>query len=137
MAAHSMAVDYLVRRLEKEGIWVMYPGLEGHSHHAFLRGMMNPGFGFGGMMALDCGTVKKAMTLASRLQQEKFGLYAVSLGFSRTLMSCPSVSTSSEIPEDEQKKMQLSPGMLRLSIGFTGRDEILFERFMRCYREVR
>jgi methionine-gamma-lyase len=51
-------------------------------------------------------------------------------------MSCPSISTSSEIPEDEQKAMGLSPGLLRLSIGYLGDDKAMLERFLRCYSEI-
>jgi methionine-gamma-lyase len=98
--------------------------------------MMNRGFGYGGMITIDCKTSENAMKLASRLQDEKFGLYAVSLGFSRTLMSCPALSTSSEIPEEEQNKIGLSPGLLRLSIGFCGDPEVMKQRFFRCYREI-
>ncbi len=136
MAAHSHAAQYLAEKMRAADIPAIYPGLPIHEHHALLSAQMNPGYGYGGMTAVDCGSVKRAMKLAARLQQEKFGLYAVSLGFSRTLMSCPSVSTSSEIPEAEQKKMNLSPGLLRLSIGFVGNDETLAQRFLKCYREV-
>jgi methionine-gamma-lyase len=48
-------------------------------------------------------------------------------------MSCPSVSTSSEIPEKEQREMNLSPGLLRLSIGFTGDLETQWRRFQSGY----
>jgi methionine-gamma-lyase len=88
------------------------------------------------MMTVDCKTPDNAMKLAQKLQDEKFGLYAVSLGFSRTLMSCPSVSTSSEIPADEQIKMNLSPGLLRLSIGYLGNQTTMLNRFLKCYREI-
>jgi methionine-gamma-lyase len=136
MQAHSACAQRLAVRLSSEGIPVVYPGLASHPSHARLKQMVNPGFGLGGMLSVDCGTAERAQTLASRLQQEKFGLYAVSLGFSRTLISAPASSTSSEIPEAEQRKMGLTPGLLRLSIGYTGNDEIMAERFLRCYREV-
>lgn len=37
-----------------------------------------------------------------------------------TLMSCSGSSTSSEIPADEQRDIGISPGLLRLSVGYTG-----------------
>lgn len=136
MAAHSRSAQYLAEKMRAGDVPVIYPGLDNHEHHALLSSQMNAAYGFGGMIAVDCGTVKRAMRLAARLQQEKFGLYAVSLGFSRTLMSCPSVSTSSEIPVEEQAKMKLSPGLLRLSIGFVGNDETLSQRFLAAWREL-
>ncbi|HCM38461.1 MAG: hypothetical protein A2070_14345 [Bdellovibrionales bacterium GWC1_52_8] len=136
MAAHSRSAGYLAIKMEEAGVKTIYPGLKSHPHHELIKSIMHPEYGFGGMVTVDCGTKERAAKLASRLQEEKFGLYAVSLGFSRTLMSCPAVSTSSEIPEDAQKKMHLSQGLLRLSIGYTGSDKVMWERFEKCYREV-
>lgn len=136
MQAHSRAAFNLAKRLKEENINVIYPGLDSHSHHSLLKKLMNEEYGFGGMIAVDCGSSEKALALASRLQQEKFGLYAVSLGFSRTLMSCPSISTSSEIPEKEQAEMGLSRGLLRLSIGYVGDDKTMADRFIKCYRNL-
>lgn len=136
MAAHSRAADHLSRLMLRERIAPIYPGLENHPQHELFKSLANPGFGFGGMMTIDCGSAEKALRLAERLQREKFGLYAVSLGFSRTLMSCPALSTSSEIPEAEQSKMGLSPGLLRLSIGITGDHDVMAGRFVKAYREV-
>jgi methionine-gamma-lyase len=98
--------------------------------------MMHPEYGYGGMITIDCKTREKAFALAARLQEEKFGLYAVSLGFSRTLLSCPSGSTSSEIPAAEQARMNLSPGIMRMSIGYTGAEMVMWERFHRCWKEI-
>ncbi len=136
MAAHSKSAAFLATRMEDLGIPVIYPGLKSHEHHTLMSSMMNEGYGHGGMIAIDCLTSTQAMNLASQLQKVRFGLYAVSLGFSRTLMSCPSVSTSSEIPADEQKEMHLSPGLLRLSVGYTGDDEVLWRRFKDCYQQL-
>lgn len=136
MAAHSRAALKLANRMVEEGIDVFYPGLENHPQYDLFKKMIHPEFGFGGMLTLDCKTANRAMALATKLQNEKFGLYAVSLGFSRTLMSCPAVSTSSEIPEDKQREMKLSPGLLRLSIGYIGNDEVMTERFLRCFKAV-
>ena len=134
MMAHSRSAMNLAKRLKEEKINVIYPGLATHSDHGLLKTMLNEEYGFGGMLAVDCGSSERALALAYKLQQEKFGLYAVSLGFSRTLMSCPSISTSSEIPEQEQIEMGLSKGLLRLSIGYTGNDDVMAERFMKCFR---
>lgn len=134
MMAHSKCAEYLAQRLQEEKIPVIYPGLKTHPDQMALKQIGNPEFGSGGMIAVDCGDSNRAMKLATKLQDEKFGLYAVSLGFSRTLMSCPSVSTSSEIPEAEQVEMGLSRGLLRLSIGYIGDNEIMTDRFLKCYR---
>jgi methionine-gamma-lyase len=136
MAAHSRDAGHLAARMEEAGLPVIYPGLKSHPQHDLMKRMMHPEYGYGGMLTVDCGTRQKAFDLAARLQGEKFGLYAVSLGFSRTLMSCPAVSTSSEIPPGEHEKMHLSPGLLRLSIGYTGSPKVMWERFHRCWKEI-
>lgn len=136
MIAHGKSASFLAAKLEEAGIPVTYPGLKSHVDHAVFSRLINPEFGYGGMMVVNCGTSARALKLAHRLQEEKFGLYAVSLGFSRTLMSCPSVSTSSEIPGEEQERMGLSGGLLRLSIGYLGDDQVMLERFLRCYNSV-
>ncbi|MBS1984799.1 MAG: aminotransferase class V-fold PLP-dependent enzyme [Bdellovibrionales bacterium] len=135
MRAHSEAALYFARKAQSAKVPVIYPGLEDHPHHALLKRQMNPEFGFGGMLTLRFDSPQKAVHLASMLQKEKFGLYAVSLGFSRTLMTCPALSTSSEIPAEEQAKMGLSAGLLRMSMGYTGNHDVMFDRFMKCYRE--
>ncbi len=134
--AHSEAAQFLAERMRESGVKVTYPGLKNHPQRSLIDAQFNTVYGYGGMLTVDCGTSNLAMELASELQKEKFGLYAVSLGFSRTLMSCPAVSTSSEIPEEEQKQIQLSPGLLRLSIGLIGDHEVLWKRFLKSYQKV-
>jgi methionine-gamma-lyase len=136
MMAHSKSCAFLANRLKEENIPVIYPGLKAHPDNTLFSSLMNSEYGYGGMMVVDCKTSEKALELASNLQQKKFGLYAVSLGFSRTLMSCPSISTSSEIPEAEQNSMGLSKGLLRMSIGYLGDNEILAERFLSTYKSL-
>ena len=135
--AHSDCAHQFVKTLLENDInGVMYPGLETHPQHNVFNKICNREFGFGGMVTLDCGNLENALHLANKLQEAKFGLFAVSLGFSRTLMSCPSASTSSEIPKEEQDRIGLKEGVLRLSIGYTGHQEIMNQRFLDCYREV-
>jgi methionine-gamma-lyase len=137
MQAHCNSAAYLANILIENGIeGVIYPGLENHPGHKILSEMKSDDIGFGGMITLDCKSLENATKLAGMLQHEKFGLFAVSLGFSRTLMSCPSASTSSEIPEEKRDEIGLKPGLLRLSIGFTGNDKILADRFLACYKKI-
>lgn len=135
MKAHSQSAQYFAEELLKEKIPVIYPGLSSHAQNKALTAQMND-FGFGGMLTIDCKTPEKVLQLAAKLQDKNFGLYAVSLGFSRTLLCCPALSTSSEIPEEERNEMGLSPGLLRISLGYVGDDQTMTERFLDCYHEV-
>lgn len=134
MAAHSNMALFLAERMFDKGLPVIYPGLKSHPQHQMMKNLSQSNL-FGGILTLECENAEKARILASSLQDEKFGLYAVSLGFSRTLMSVSAKSTSSEIPEDDRKKMGLSEGLLRLSIGYSGDPEIMWNRFWKCYQE--
>lgn len=137
MKAHSEAAMSLAKCCEENEIpGLVYPGLSSHPHHDLMKSMIHPEYGFGGMMTLDCGSLRMALDLARELQDQKFGLFAVSLGFTRTLMSCPTASTSSEIPSHLQEKMGLKEGLLRLSIGVCGDQKQMNERFITAYKKV-
>ncbi len=58
-----------------------------------------------GLLTIDAGNLKKANKLMELMQEKNVGYLAVSLGFYKTLFSTPGSSTSSEIPEQEQKEM--------------------------------
>jgi methionine-gamma-lyase len=89
------------------------------------------------VIALDCKTRELAESTMSLLQnRERFGLIAVSLGFFDTLMSCSGSSTSSEIAPEKQAQMGLSPGLLRLAIGYTGDLDDRIAQIERVLREV-
>ena len=136
MMAHSKVAQTFAERMHLEGLPVIYPGLKTHPQHEMMKSMGANQMGFGGILTLECKDADTARILATKLQDDKFGLYAVSLGFSRTLMSCSAKSTSSEIPEAERKQMGLSEGLLRFSIGYTGDTEVMWKRFMKCYKEI-
>ena len=135
MREHGSRAMAIATRLEAMGAPITYPGLQAHPQHRLMTSMINAGYGYGGMMTLDCRTQAKAEELLSVLQnQEHFGLIAVSLGYYDTLMSCSGSSTSSEIPPEDQCKMGLSPGLVRLAIGYTGG---LAERIAQIERAVK
>ena len=121
MREHSRRAQAIAEALEEKGAPVTYPGLASHPEHALLKKILNKGYGFGGLLTLDCTTREKADQVMSILQnKENFGVIAVSLGYFDTLMSCSGSSTSSELTVEDQKAMGLSPGLLRISIGLTG-----------------
>ena len=121
MREHGRRAMAVAEHLQTWGLAVTYPGLPTFSQHAQMAALINPDYGWGGMLTIDCGTQKKAEALMDHLQnKERFGFMAVSLGYFDTLMSCSGTSTSSVIDESEQRAMGLSPGLLRMSVGLTG-----------------
>jgi methionine-gamma-lyase len=114
---HSENALFLARKLQKAGIKVIYAGLPEHPGHELMKGTMNPQFGYGGMIAIDLETTTRANDLMVSLQSKGVGYLAVSLGYFKTLFSNSGTSTSSEIPFEEQERMGLSPGLIRMSVG--------------------
>lgn len=137
MRQHSQNAQYVAENLQKLGLRVFYPGLPEHPQHRLLTDMMNAGYGYGGMLAVDVGDTAKANRLMTRMQEEKVGYLAVSLGYFKTLFSAPGHSTSSEIPEEERKAMGLSDGLVRFSVGLDNDIEQSFERIKLCLTECR
>ena len=136
MKKHSENALFLATEFEKLGIKVFYPGLRSNKNFDLINSIMNEGFGYGGMMAIDAGSYENASALMTRMQEEKVGYLAVSLGYFKTLFSSPGHSTSSEIPEEEQKSMGLSEGLVRFSIGLDNDITIAFERIKKCLKEI-
>jgi len=136
MKQHSQNAMYLAEKFESDGLKTVYPGLESHPSHALFKSMMNPEYGYGGMLTIDAGSLEKVNELMELMQHRNLGYLAVSLGFYKTLFSAPGSSTSSEIPEDEQKEMGLSDGLIRFSIGLDNNIERTYELMKACMEEV-
>ncbi len=136
MKQHSENAMYLAERFEKDGLRTVYPGLESHSGHKLFKKIMNKEYGFGGMLTIDAGGIDKANELMELMQEKNLGYLAVSLGFYKTLFSAPGSSTSSEIPEEEQKEMGLTDGLIRFSIGLDNDIERTYKMMRECMVKV-
>ncbi len=132
MKQHSKNAQFLAENLINTGLKLTYPGLANHPQHELHKNMMNEEYGFGGMMAIDFGTMENAYAVMQRMQEAGVGYLAVSLGYFRTLFSCSGHSTSSEIPPDVQKKMGLSEGLVRFSVGLDNDIEETLETIKKC-----
>jgi methionine-gamma-lyase len=121
MIEHSRRAQYFAERLSELGFSVLYPGLENHSGYRILKKISNQQYGAGGILCVDLKTLSDANRFIEVLQnQQGFGIMAVSLGYAETLMTCPAASTSSEMTSEDLQQAGISPGLVRLSIGYTG-----------------
>ena len=136
MKQHSYNAQYLAERFEKDGLKTVYPGLASHPSHQLYKNMINPEYGFGGMMTIDVGNLATANALMELMQERNLGYLAVSLGFYKTLFSAPGTSTSSEIPLEEQSEMGLTDGLIRFSIGLDNDIERTYQSMKQCMREL-
>ncbi|MCK5684485.1 aminotransferase class I/II-fold pyridoxal phosphate-dependent enzyme, partial [bacterium] len=82
MKEHGIRALVLARKLEELKVKVNYPGLKTHPQHELYKSFLNEGYGYGGMLSIDCGDEETADAFMSCLQNEmNFGLIAVSLGY--------------------------------------------------------
>ena len=121
MKQHSHQCHVYCQGTEKLGLKVRYPGLPDHPQHKLMNSIMNKEYGYGGMVVLELGSVETANEFMRMMQMEGVGYCAVSLGYFKTLFSNSGKSTSSEVPEEVQRKMGLSEGLVRFSIGLDNR----------------
>ncbi|KAJ4951035.1 hypothetical protein NE237_027867 [Protea cynaroides] len=137
MKEHCRRAMVYGTRMKKLGLKVIYPGLEEHPDHTLLKSMANENYGFGGILCLDMETEEKANQLMSQLQNcIRFGIMAVSLGYHETLMSCSGSSTSSEMNVEEKKMAGISPGLIRMSIGYSGTLEQKWIQFEKALARI-
>ncbi len=137
MREHGLRAMEFARRLERLGLDVRYPGLESDPQHGLLASLANQGYGFGGLFTLDAGSTERAGELMTILQNtHEFGYMAVSLGYFDTLMSCSASTTSSELGDEDLEAAGIAPGLVRISIGYTGTLEQRWSQFESALREV-
>lgn len=130
MKEHCHRAMVYATRMKKLGLKVIYPGLEDHPQHQLFKSIANKDYGYGGILCVDMETEERANRLMHHLQNcTQFGFMAVSLGYYETLMSCSGSSTSSEMSAEEQALAGISPGLVRMSIGYSGTLEQRWSQF--------
>ncbi len=114
MRAHCESALELARWLEKHPAIerVIYPGLKSHPQHALARRQMD---GYGGIISVEIkGGLKKARRMLERC--ELFAL-AESLGGVESLIEHPAIMTHASVPAANRKRLGISDGLIRLSVG--------------------
>lgn len=99
---------------------VYYPGLEKHPGHAIAKKQMH---GFGGMLSVEFNlSLEETKKLISSL---KYFALAESLGGVESLVCHPATMTHASIPPEERKRMGLSDGLVRFSVGIEDPEDLL------------
>ncbi|MEI6348949.1 MAG: aminotransferase class I/II-fold pyridoxal phosphate-dependent enzyme [Bacteroidota bacterium] len=137
MKQHSYNAMYLAKKFKEIGLKSNYPGLEEHSDYAIFSKIINPEFGFGGMISIDMEKAEIANELMERMQNVGVGYLAVSLGYFKTLFSNSGKSTSSEVPEDIQRQSGMSEGLIRFSVGLDNDIERTFHLILGCLKDMK
>jgi cystathionine gamma-lyase len=114
MRAHCANALELAQWLEKHPAIerVIYPGLKSYPQHALARRQMD---GFGGIVTIVVkGGLRKARRVLERC--ELFAL-AESLGGVESLIEHPAIMTHASVPPANRKRLGISDGLIRLSVG--------------------
>ena len=127
MKAHNHNAMIIAKELESNAKVdkVYYPGLKSHPQHELARKQQIDPDGnsvFGGMISIDLLDTDKAAKFVKNLQ---LFILAESLGGVESLVCHPASMTHASIPEDIRKKIGLSDGLVRLSVGIEHPDDLL------------
>jgi methionine-gamma-lyase len=136
MKQHSKNALYLALKFKEYGLKHNYPGLPENKGYKKMVEMMNPEFGFGGLIAIDMVTAERASRLMEMMETAGVGYLAVSLGYFKTLFSNSGKSTSSEVPEEIQREMGLSEGLVRFSVGLDNDIENTWLKIKSCLEQM-
>lgn len=90
---------------------VWYPGLASHPNHATATEQLTE---YGALLAFAVDDEARAARVLKRLQLASF---AASLGGVRTVTQAPSTMAFLDVPAEQKAKMQISDGMIRVSVG--------------------
>ncbi|MFA6230621.1 MAG: PLP-dependent aspartate aminotransferase family protein [Rhodanobacter sp.] len=114
MKAHCESALELAKWLEKHPAVerVIYPGLKSHPQHALAKRQMD---GYGGIISIEIkGGLKKAKRMLERC---KLFALAESLGGVESLIEHPAIMTHASVPAANRKRLGISDGLVRLSVG--------------------
>jgi cystathionine gamma-lyase/cystathionine beta-lyase/cystathionine gamma-lyase/homocysteine desulfhydrase len=98
---------------------VYYPGSASHPQHALARRQQR---GFGGMVSFDVGSLEAARTV---LESVKLCTLAESLGGVETLISHPATMTHASVDEAKRRRLGITDGLVRISVGIEDTDDII------------
>ena len=98
---------------------VFYPGLPDHPQYELAQRQMS---GFGSMISFDLGSLDTANRL---LKSVRLCSLAESLGGVETLISHPASMTHAAIGEEGRRKLGITDGLVRISVGIEDAQDIV------------
>jgi cystathionine beta-lyase/cystathionine gamma-synthase len=112
-----LIADYLNKH--KKVKKVLYPGLPDHPQHELAKLQMK---GFGSMITFETGSLNNARKM---LRKVRICSFAESLGGVETLISHPASMTHAALGESGRRKIGLTDGMVRISVGVEDAQDII------------
>jgi cystathionine beta-lyase/cystathionine gamma-synthase len=99
---------------------VIYPGLESHPDHALAKKYFS---GYSGMLCFELKH-KEETDIEKFLSSLHIPLLAPSLGGIKTLLTRPALTSHAMMPL-ERKKLGISPGLMRVSVGIESSEDLI------------
>jgi cystathionine gamma-lyase/cystathionine beta-lyase/cystathionine gamma-lyase/homocysteine desulfhydrase len=96
-----------------------YPGLRSHPQHALAKKQMD---GFGALISFDLGSKENAAKFLNRV---RLCSLAESLGGVESLISHPETMTHASVPIEDRKRLGITPGLVRLSVGIEDVEDLI------------
>ncbi|HTS45667.1 MAG TPA: aminotransferase class I/II-fold pyridoxal phosphate-dependent enzyme [Puia sp.] len=122
MERHASNALYLAEHLEKHAkiSWLKYPYLPGHPQYKIAKKQMKNGGG------IFCFELKGGLE-SGRKFLDNLSMLSVTanLGDTRSIASHPASTTHAKLTEEERGEVNITPGLIRISVGLEYRDDIL------------
>jgi O-succinylhomoserine sulfhydrylase len=122
MERHASNALYIAGALENHPkiSWLKYPFLPSHPGHAIaIRQMKNGG-------GIICFELKGGLEIGRKFLDNLLMLSkTANLGDTRSIASHPASTTHAKLTEEERQAVNITPGLIRISVGLEHRDDIL------------
>lgn len=122
MERHSSNALHIAQALEQHPkiSWLRYPFLPSHPQHAIARQQMSNG---GGIICFELkGGLDSGKKFLDNLQMLS---KTANLGDTRSIASHPASTTHAKLTPEERQLVNITPGLIRISVGLEHRDDIL------------
>jgi O-succinylhomoserine sulfhydrylase len=122
MERHASNALYVAEQLENHPkiSWLKYPYLPSHPQYAIAKKQMKNGGG------IFCFELKGGLDSGRKfLDNLKMLSMTANLGDTKTIASHPASTTHAKLSEVERRAVNITPGLIRISVGLEHRDDIL------------
>jgi O-succinylhomoserine sulfhydrylase len=118
-AANAMKVAQALKNHPKIS-WIKYPFLPNHPQHEIAKKQMRDG---GGIVCFDLkGGIESGRKFLDSLQMLSL---TANLGDTRSIASHPASTTHAKLTEEERRAVNITPGLIRISVGLEHADDIV------------
>ena len=122
MERHAKNAFFLAEKLENHAQinWLKYPFLPSHPQYEIAKKQMKSGGG------IICFELKGGLEAGRRfLDNLKMISLTANLGDTRSIASHPASTTHAKLSEEEREAVNITPGLIRISVGLEHKDDIL------------